>query len=152
MFPDDESVKREAISTMLSPEFEALTRALLELAAGRPADFVDRTRVRALAGAEVDARPVIARRERDHPEVSGLDLGAEIVAAAIAPSYEILRRDQDAAVVTRPAARAAGQAVELVGGEQRRVLARPSHHCHVWRRSGRVATGPSSEYPQGQLP
>ncbi len=57
---------------------------------------------------------VLARGERVHAKVAGLDGLGDVVPAHLAPSNQVFGRDQDPAVGPSSAARAARQAIELL--------------------------------------
>jgi len=102
----------------VAPEFEALSGALFEISAGCPAVLVDRARVCALRGAEVNTRAVGARGERLLAEMPGLQLLHEVISTEPPPPDEIRFGDQDPPVVTGAATRAAGETVEFVAHER----------------------------------
>ena len=62
---------------------------------------------------EMHAAPVGTRREGDQSEVPRLDGLGHVVAPEATPANEVLLGNEDSAVVPRPAARAACEAVEL---------------------------------------
>ena len=136
------------IDAEIPSKLETLVAATLELAARRAANRIDLTGVRALRGAEVDAGAAPVRGERRHPEVSGLDRRGDVVPASSAPPNEILRGDQDAAVVSGAATCATRQAVERVVRSTHGVrwvarlsgVAAPTHResAHSARDAGRL--------------
>ena len=62
----------------------------------------------------MNARAVVPGGERLLAEVPRLQLLEEVLSTDASPPHEVLGGDEDPAVVARPAARAAGQAVEIV--------------------------------------
>ncbi len=108
------------INAEVAAELEALRAASLELAARRASVFVDAAGVRAVVGAEVNARAFGRGREAPLTEVSGLDLARDVLATDAPPANEIGVGHEDATILTRSTAGTARQAVELAFAHQAR--------------------------------
>jgi len=108
------------IDPRVAAKLAALRATPLELAARRPPDLVDRARIAARRGAEMDARAVLAMSERHLAEMPGDDRRGDIVAPHSPPAHQILLGDQDAPIAAFTTAGAAGQTVELFVGDRHR--------------------------------
>ncbi len=97
-------------------KLQALSAPTLELATGRPAVRVDLTRIGLIAGAQVGAAAVGARRKCIETEVSWLKPQREIGAADSAPTHEIFRWNEYATVMSGAATRAALEAIQRAVG------------------------------------
>lgn len=101
-----------SIDAEVSTELQTLAAAALKLATSGAACFVDLAGVRFRFGPEVEAASVRMGGKGIEPEVSRLDPLGKIGAPDAAPAHQVLRRNQDAPVVARPAASPAAQTVE----------------------------------------
>ena len=97
----------------IAPKFQTLWATTLKLATRGTPQSIDLTRVGALRSAKMHTRTVGPGRERLHAKMAGLGRRCDVVSPRRTPTHEVFFGDEDASVVARPAARPAGEAVEL---------------------------------------